>query len=70
MFPPIIIDILLILTVATSCFAIGYLLGYNVQRESEDYDMPPIHPDEPIPYEVTGARENRQRIINSTIIEK
>jgi hypothetical protein len=67
---PIIIDILLILTVATSCFAIGYLLGYNVQRNEADYDMPPIHPDEPIPYEVTGARENRQRLINSTTIEK
>lgn len=70
MLPPIIIDILLILTVASSCFAIGYLLGYNVQREDEDYDLPPIHPDEPIPYEVTGARENRQRLINSTTIQK
>jgi hypothetical protein len=70
MLPPIIIDILLILTVASSCFAIGYLLGYNVQREDEDYDLPPIHPDEPIPFEITGARENRQRLINSTTIEK
>jgi hypothetical protein len=70
MIPSIFIDIMLILVVALSTFSIGYLLGYNVQRNEADYDMPPIHPDEPIPYEVTGARENRQRLINSTIIEK
>jgi hypothetical protein len=45
MIPSIFIDIMLILVVASSCFAIGYLLGYNIREEGEP-DLPPIREED------------------------